>query len=146
MPPPMIMEEMRVELKIKDDGCNTRKYIRQELTQVWSPLRKTQQAAKKIRTNHLEVLAAHYANTRNSTRIQEMTKLKHSEQIRSSSTKHKWYLREWHGTIRSILVPDYRIQKISSVVGMIAMTTLMAMTPRTILRQTPHLQYIKHYT
>ena len=73
----------------------------------------------------MEVLADHFAKNRNSNRTKEMKNIKQSEQTRLVLAKHKWYLKERHGMIRILLVPDFQINEIISVVGMLAITTLM---------------------
>ena len=73
----------------------------------------------------MEVLADHYATRRNTSRGIEIAKIRQSESIRKVSAKHKWYLKDRYGMIKSLLVPDYYSTNISSVIGMLAITTLM---------------------
>ena len=70
----------------------------------------------------MEKLADHFAEKRNTTRAIEVKKISTSERTRSAAAKHKWYLKERHGMIRNLLIPDYCIHEILSIIGILAFT------------------------
>ena len=84
-------------------------YIKDNLTQAWQTLRSVQTKAIKTREAHIDSLAEHFAVKRNTTRIVEVNKIKTSKRTRATAAKHKWYLKDRHGMIRNLLIPDYRL-------------------------------------
>ena len=73
----------------------------------------------------MEALAEHHAIHRNTTRTIEIRKIQQAEHTRQLAAKHKWYLKDHHGMIRRLLVPDYFHDEILSTFGMLAITALM---------------------
>ena len=53
-----------------------------------------------------------------------MEKIKNSEP-RATAAKHKWYLKDRHGMIRNLLIPDYRLHDILSIIGALAFILLI---------------------
>ena len=53
----------------------------------------------------------------------EVQKITNSEKDRDIVAKHNWYLRQWYGMIRSILVQYYQVHQILAIFGMLAWTT-----------------------
>ena len=102
-----------------------KRYVKEQLSLAWKALRKVQRQSKDKREAHLEDLAEHYASRRQTTKENEIKKLKHTEEIRKTAAKHKWYLKERHGMIRTLLVQDYRVHQILSILGALALTVLL---------------------
>ena len=84
-----------------------------------------QKNSKDKREEHMKVLAEHYAERRNTTKVIEINKIIKYEAIRKTAAKHKWYLKERNGMIRTLLVPDYKIYQILAIIGILAWTALM---------------------
>ena len=96
-------------LNIEDTGTDCKDYIKGRLKEAWNELRKVQENSKDKREEHMKVLAEHYAERRNTTKVIEINKILTYENIRKTAAKHKWYLKERNGMIRTLLVPDYKI-------------------------------------
>ena len=88
-------------------------------------LRKVQRSAAEHRDAHIAALAEYFATTRNTSRCIEVKKIKTSERTRATAAKHKWYLKDRHGMIRNLLIPDYRLHEIISIIGVLAFTLLI---------------------
>ena len=82
--------------------------------------------SKTNRDSHLDALAEHYAEKRDTTRATEVKKIKHTEAIQWVSAKHKYYLKERHGMIRTLMVPDSKVHQLLSVFGVLAWTAIIA--------------------
>ena len=63
------------------------------------------------REEHLEKLADVYAEKKDSTRAQEVKKLAHIERVKKVATKHRWFLKSNFGMVRSLLIPNYVVEK-----------------------------------
>ena len=79
-----------------------------------------QRNSKDRRESHIQVLAEHYAERRDTTRAIEIKKMKQYEDVRRTSAKHKWYLKERNGMTRTLLVPDYSLHQILAIIGTLA--------------------------
>ena len=110
---------------MEDSGSHELAYVREQLSMAWKGLRAVQKNAKEHMETHMTQLADHYAEKRDSTRVIEVKKIHTSERTRRTAAKHKWYLKERHGMIRNLLVPDYRLQYILSIMGVIAFTIMV---------------------
>ena len=137
--PPQRLLHLQSTLNPNNTGGNHTRYIRGSLSEAWKTLCKAQKGAKQRRGTHMEVLVDHYAKQRYSTREQEIKKITQSERTWKASAKHKWYLRERHGMIRSLLVPDYIMNETLSVLGMLALTTLKCAACYDIIKLTDEL-------
>ena len=73
----------------------------------------------------MTAMADHYAERRNTRRAIEIEKITKYEAIRRTAAKHKWYLKERNGMIRTLPVPDYKIYQILAIIGILAWTALM---------------------
>ena len=73
----------------------------------------------------MEKLTEHFAERRQTTRTIELKKITTSERTRTTAAKHKWYLKERHGMIRNLLIPDYKIHNILAIISVIAFTLLI---------------------
>ena len=73
----------------------------------------------------MKKLADHFTIRRKTSRIQELKKIHQSERTRKIVAKHKWYLKERHGMITSVPVPEFYHGEILSIAGILAITTLM---------------------
>ena len=60
--------------------------------------------AQTNRDSHLDTLAEYYAEKRDTTKANEVKKIKHTEAIQRVSAKYKYYLKERHGMIRTLMV------------------------------------------
>ena len=118
--PPLRMKAISDELKIRDAGCNDKPYIKAQLSEAWTALHQVQRRSKNIRQTHMKVLADHYAEKRNTVKAIYVKKINHLEVVRGVAAKHKWYLKDRHGMIRNLLVPDYQIHQILAIFGVLA--------------------------
>ena len=73
----------------------------------------------------MEKLADYFSDKRDTTRVIELKKISTLERTRNTAAKHKWYLKERHGMIRNLLIPDYCIHDILAIIGVLAFTLLM---------------------
>ena len=119
----MIM--LKGELNIKDNGMEDKTYVTEQLSLVLKALRKVQRQSKDKREAHLEELAEYFASNRQTTKQIEINKIKQSEKIRTTAAKHKWYLKERHGMIRTLLVQEYRLHQIISILGVLDLIAMM---------------------
>ena len=71
--------------------------------------------AQTNRDSHLDALAEYYAEKRDTTKANEVKKIKHTEAIQRVSAKHTYYLKERHGMIRTLMVPDFKVYQLLSV-------------------------------
>jgi len=112
-------------ITMEDEGSVQITYVQLQLKKAWAGLRQIQRQSIKIRESHMEKLADHFAEKRNTTRAIEVKKISTSERTRRRAAKHTWYLKERHGMIRNLLIPDYRIHEILSIIGTLAFTLLI---------------------
>ena len=110
---------------IEDSMMRDVQYIKDNLSKAWQTLRSVQIKAVQTREAHIDSLAEHFAAKRNTTRIVEVKKIRTSERTRATAAKHKWYLKDRHGMIRNLLIPDYRLQDILSIIGALAFTLMI---------------------
>lgn len=82
------------EQHIQDNGSMEKKYILSQLSKAWRDLRKVQKRSAILREEHLEALAEYYAQKHQTTKMVEIKKLRHTEQVIRVAEKHKWYLKE----------------------------------------------------
>ena len=52
----------------------------------------------------------------------------HIEIVKRAAAKHKWYFKERHGVIRSLLVPDFHHNNIAPIFGILELTFLLQAT------------------
>ena len=88
-------------------------------------MRLAQKTAAHNRDSHMVALAENFAVKRETTRVIEVKKIKSSESICTTTAKHKWYLKERHGMIRNLLIPDYRLHNILAIIGTLSFTLLI---------------------
>jgi len=112
-------------LLVEDNGAQNLQYVEVQLKLAWQDLRKVQRSAADHRNTHIAALADHFSITRNTTRGIELKKIKTSERTRATAAKHKWYLKDRHGMIRNLLIPDYRLHEIISIIGVLAFILLI---------------------
>ena len=112
-------------MNIKDSGLDDKTYVTKQLSDARKARRKVQRQFKDKREAHLEELAEHYASNRQTTKQTEIKKIKQSKEIRTTSAKHKWYLKERYGMIRTLLVQDYRLHQILSVLGVLPLSAML---------------------
>ena len=67
---------LKRELRIEDTDSDCNKYILGQLKGTWKELRMVQRNSKERRESHLQDLAEHYANRRNTTKTTEVNKIK----------------------------------------------------------------------
>ena len=116
------LKRLYKSITMEDEGSVQIIYVQLQLKKAWAGLRQIQRQSIKIRESHMEKLADHFAEKRNTTRAIEVKKISTSERTRSTAAKHKWYLKERHGMIRNLLIPDYCIHEILSIIGILAFT------------------------
>ena len=87
--------------------------------------RQTQKKSQENRDPHIDDLAGNYAYRRDTTKAMDVKKIKQTETIQKLSAKHKFYLKERHGMIRTLMVSDYKVHQMFSVFGMLAWIALM---------------------
>ena len=73
----------------------------------------------------MEKMAEHFAEKRHTTRVIELNKLTTYERTHNTAAKHKCYLKDRHGMIRNLLIPDYKIHNILAIIGVISFTLLI---------------------
>ena len=100
----------------------------QHLERAWIFLRAVQRQAAIYREEHMQKLAEHYAYRRETTKQVELDKMYHIEKVKRAAAKHKWYFKERHGMIQSLLVPDFHLENIVPVFGIIAFAFLIQAT------------------
>lgn len=83
------------------------------------------EAAMQHRKSHMETLAEHFAVKQETKQVIEVIKIKTSERTRATAAKHKWYLKERHGMIQNLIIPDYRVHNILAIIGAMAFTLLI---------------------
>ena len=103
-----------------DTGSECKQYIEKKFEWAWKALWLVQRNSKDRRESHMQVLAEHYAERRDTTRAIEIKKMKQYEDVRRTSAKHKWYLKERNGMTRTLLVPDYSLHQILTIIGTLA--------------------------
>jgi len=79
----------------------------------------------KYRESHIESLAEYFEVKRNTTRSIEVKEIKIFERTRAIAVKHKWYLKGRYGMIRNLLITNYRIHNVLSIIGALAFTLLI---------------------
>lgn len=100
-------------------------YAEIQLTAAWLGLRQTQRQVHKRRESYMEKLMDHFAEKRETTRVIEVTNICTSERTCNTAAKHKWYLKECLGMIRTLLIPDYKIHDILAIIRFWALTLLI---------------------
>ena len=55
----------------------------------------------------------------------EVNNIRQVERTHKISAKHRWYLIKRHGIIHNLLVPDFMVYEIVSIIGLLAFTTLV---------------------
>ena len=79
----------------------------------------------KYRESHIESLAKYVAVKRDTIHSIEVKKINTSELTRVTAAKLKWYLKDRNGMIRNLLIPDYMIHNVLSIIGALAFTLLI---------------------
>ena len=102
--------------------------VTQHLAKAWKTLKAVQRHAVLFREEHMAQLAEHYAARRETTKQVELDKMYHIEKVKRAAAKHKWYFKERHGMIRSLLVPDFHHNNIAPIFGILAFTFLLQAT------------------
>ena len=54
-----------------------------------------------------------------------MRQIKKTEEARTTAAKYKWYLKERYGTIRTLLVQDFRLHQILAILGALELAALL---------------------
>lgn len=98
-----------------------------KLSQAWKELRIVQKQSLSLREDHLSRLAEFYAETRQTTKEVELKKLQHIEQVQRTSAKHKRFLKNRHGMLRSLLVQDFKQGVIQPVIGCVCLLFFLAL-------------------
>ena len=119
------LEILQLVIPIEDTGFQDLEYMELQLKNSWQELQLVQRNNLKIREFHMEQLADYYANVRNTTRVIETKKIIISERTRNTTSKHKLYLKERHGMICNLLIPDYRVHNLLAIIGALAFTLLI---------------------
>ena len=70
-------------------------------------------------------MAQHFILYRNTDEEKEICKIGHIEGVIRTVKKHKWYIQERHGMIRSLLVPDFQLYHILVIFGAFAWTVMI---------------------
>ena len=91
----------------------------------WKELRGVQKSSKDRREEHLIKLVEQCAEQRDTLKEVEIKKIHSCEKVRDTITRHKYYLKNRYGMIRSLMVQDYNVHKILAVIGVLALTTLL---------------------
>ena len=73
----------------------------------------------------MDILAEHYAEKRDTTKVIKVKKIHISELTHRTAVRHTFYLKERHGMIRNLLVPDYRIQDILAIIKVLVFTIMI---------------------
>ena len=93
LPIPLFLEENQHDLQIVSTS-NIKSYVKAKYQLAKQHLRLQQSNAVDNRQKHLQVLAEHYTQERNSTKAKELKNLIQNENIRRLAKKHKWYLKD----------------------------------------------------
>ena len=112
--------KLEKELEIVDTGSECKQYIEKKFEWAWKALWLVQRNSKDRRESHMQVLAEHYAERRDTPRAIEIKKIKKYEDVRKTAAKHKWYLKGRNSMIRILLVPDYSLHQILAIIGTLA--------------------------
>ena len=112
-------------MSIEDSCIQDYEYVESQLRGSWNALRLGQKTTAQNRDFHIVSLVKHFAVKQNTTRIIEVKKIKSSERILATATKHKWYLKDRHGMIRNILIPNYGLYDILAIMGALSFTLLI---------------------
>ena len=81
--------KLEKELEIVDTGSECKQYIEKKFEWAWKALWLVQRNSKDRRESHMQVLAEHYAERRDTTRAIEIKKMKQYEDVRRTSAEHK---------------------------------------------------------
>ena len=73
----------------------------------------------------MEALVEHFAVNQETTRVIEVKKSKSSERTCTTAAKYKWYLKERHGMIHNLLIPNYCVHDILAIIGTLSFTLLI---------------------
>ena len=122
------LQRLHIQLQIETSGQLDSDLIIQHLETAWKNLRQVQRHAAVHRDTHMAKLAEHYAEKRETTKQVELDKMYHIEKVQRAAAKHKWYFKERHGMIRSLLVPDFCHHNMAPIFGILAFTFLLHAT------------------
>ena len=102
--------------------------VTHHLATAWKYLKVVQRQAALFREDRMVQLVEHFAEKRETTKQVELDKMYHIEKVKRAAAKHKWYFKERHGMIRSLLVPDFHHNNIAPIFGILAFTFLLQAT------------------
>ena len=76
----------------------------------------------------MEKLVEFYAEKRETTKQVDLDKMCHIEKVKRAAAKHKWYFKERHGMIRSLLVTDFQLDNVVLIFGILVFNFLLQAT------------------